>query len=92
MLVAETNQEETRLFFVTDSIEDNEEIFDTLEAAEAYIKTMPIETSEGEPSLPRLRICLVRNAYLEDYQEGQSWNYDDQADTFETIKTLEVAK
>lgn len=70
----------TRLFFVTDSHEDNEEIFETLEEAEFYIK------NEMDPGTGRrLRICLVNNAYR---QEDGSWNYDDLSNTFETVKEL----
>jgi hypothetical protein len=70
----------TRLFFVADSFESNEEIFETLEEAEFYVKE---ELDEG--SGRRLRICLVNNAYQ---QEDGKWNYDDQSNTFETVKEL----
>lgn len=73
-------EDATRLFFVTDSHEDNEEIFETLEDAEMHIKN---EMDEG--SGRRLRICLVNNAYRE--ADG-SWNYDDLSNTFETVKEL----
>lgn len=71
---------ETRVFFVTDGhiIDDdfqNEELHTTLEAAEQYAEEM---------SEPRIRVCLVRNAY----KEGGKWNYEDQSDTFETLKTI----
>lgn len=70
----------TRLFFVVDSLESNEEIFETLEEAEMYVKN---ELDEG--SGRRLRICLVNNAYKE---ENGSWNYEDFSNTFETVKEL----
>lgn len=71
----------TRLFFVTDSHEDNEELFETLEDAEMYIQN---EMDEGTGR--RLRICLVNNAYQE---EDGRWNYEDFSNTFETVKELE---
>lgn len=70
---------EVRLFFVTDSTEDNEEIFETLQEAEEYLK----RTKLGKN--PRIRICMVRNAYKED---NGGWNYDDYSDTFETVKVI----
>ena len=70
----------TRVFFVVDSVEDNEEIFETLEQAEAYFLSGLSET-EGR----RIRVCLVRNAYKED----GVWNYDDYSDTFTDIKTIQ---
>lgn len=70
----------TRLFFVTDSHEDNEEIFETLEDAEFYIKE-EMDAGTGR----RLRVCFVNNAY----QEDGRWNYEDKSNTFETIKELE---
>lgn len=76
------NDDSTRLFFVTDSHEENEELFETLEDAEFYIQN---EMDEGTGR--RLRICLVRNAYFDKDLNG--WNYDDQANTFETVKVLE---
>lgn len=72
-----SNTDETRLFFVTDGTEDDEEIFETLERAEAYYRTLD--------NKPRLYIAVVRNAY----QEGDDdWNYDDFSNTFEIIKFI----
>ena len=74
-----TNQ--TRLFFVVDSEEANEEIFTTLEEAKSYrIKT--IGTDKGS----RLFVALVRNAYYE--KDIKKWNYEDRSDTFTKIKNL----
>lgn len=67
---------EERLFWVTDSTEDNEEIFTCLQDAEEYIEA----TKFGAP--PRIRICVVRNAYQDERGE---WNYDDFANTFSTV-------
>lgn len=72
---------ETRVFFVTDgdivgNDNQNEELHETLEAAEKYAEEM---------SEPRIRVCLVRHAYK---QDDGSWNYEDVSDTFETIKTI----
>jgi hypothetical protein len=81
----------TRVFFVTDSLDNNEEIFETLEEAEEFLDTIP-EKRElddiGQSNERRLRICLVRHAYKE---ANGGWNYDDCVDTFETIKALTPA-
>ena len=73
----------TRVFFVTDSKEDNEELHTTLEGARAHLLSVMNSGTER-----RIRVCMVRNAY----QEGDRWNYDDQADTFTDIKLLEEDK
>lgn len=67
---------DTRLFFVVDSTEENEEIYETLEEA---------ESDSVNFTKPRIRVCIVRNSYREDNGE---WNYDDYLNTFETIKTI----
>ncbi len=72
---------DTRLFFVVDSRETHEELFETREKA---INRCDSLMTFGDD--PRLRICMVKNAY----RDGEGWNYDDQADTFETIKELGV--
>ena len=69
----------TRLFFVTDSVEDNEEIFETLEDAEEYVQATKFKAT------PRTRICMVKHAYREANGE---WNYDDLSNTFETVKVV----
>lgn len=71
---------DTRVFFVTDSKEDNEELHETLEQAQAYFLSS-MSSGTGR----RIRVCLVRNAY----QENGGWNYDDHPNTFFTIKVLE---
>jgi len=65
---------QTRIFFVTDSFESNEEIFETLEEAEAYFNKN-LRNEHGA----RIFVALVRNAYRED---SGRWNYDDYSDTF----------
>ena len=71
--------DDTRVFFVTDSPEDNEELFDTIEDAEEYIHATKFRGK------PRVRICVVKHAYIDDNGE---WNYDDEMDTFKTIKDV----
>jgi len=71
----------TRLFFVVDSKEDNEEIFETLEEAEAYLISVINSGNKG-----RLYIAMVRNAYYE--KDLKSWNYEDYSDTFNIIKVI----
>lgn len=71
---------DTRVFFVVDSIEDNEEIFETLEQAEAYM----ISALDYEDK-PRVYVAYVRNAFRE--KDG-SWNYDDLSDTFTFIQNV----
>ena len=71
--------DEVRLFFVTDSADDNEELFETLEDAREHVEATKFREE------PRLRICVVRNSYKEDNGE---WNYEDHSDTFTTIKEI----
>lgn len=71
---------ETRLFFVVDTIEKNEEIFTTLGEAQKYYGT--VKNEDGA----RLYIGMVKNAYQED---GGTWNYEDFSDTFEIVQVLE---
>lgn len=76
---------DTRLFYVTDSVESNEEIFETYQEARDYMLKLEADNQE----LVRLRICEVNNAYREttkDSKTGASWNYDDRSDTFLTVK------
>lgn len=75
------NKQETRLFYVVDSIDKNEEIFETLEKAEEYyLKNI----NEDEPQ--RVYIAFVKNAYYE--EDLKEWNYEDFSDTFTIIKFL----
>lgn len=74
-------QNKTRLFFVVSSEESNEELFTTLESAEAY-RLSVIGTDRGSS----LRVALVRNTYYE--RDIKRWNYEDKADTFNFIKYL----
>ena len=75
----------TRVFFVVDSIEDNEEIFETKEEAVNWLNGI------AKKNKPRIYIAIVKNAYKEhDYigKKELGWNYDDRSDTFEIIKLL----
>lgn len=75
-----------KLFFVVDnvrdynSIQDNEEIFEFLEDAEAY------RISAYGPLKGRIRIAIVRNYFREEDLGG--WNYEDRSNTFKFITTL----
>lgn len=80
--MSETN-DQVRVFFVTDSSIDNEELHETLEQAQNF--------EVQDEKTKRIRVCLVRNAYRE-LPLGKSWNYNDLSDTFETIKTLKEHK
>ena len=77
-----TIQTYTRLFFVVDSWNDNEEIYETLEQAEKLYYLLEKENSPN--CKPRLYIAMVKNAY----QEGSGWNYDDFSDTFQIIEII----
>lgn len=72
----------TRVFFVVDGAHTNEELFETLEAAQEHEDSLQAGGEENT----RIRVCIVRNAYRE--SDG-GWNYDDQSNTFEEIKTIE---
>lgn len=77
----EDGEKATRVFFVvdgpvTDLANQNDELFETLEQAEAYAETV---------EYARIRICIVRHAFKE---VNGLWNYDDNSDTFEVIKTI----
>ena len=65
----------TRLFWVVDSPEDNEEIFATREEADKYAS----ETYDKKTPY-RIYIAEVNNYYYDEQLNG--WNYDDLADTF----------
>jgi hypothetical protein len=71
----------TRVFFVIDSLKDNEEIFETQEEALKYSAKHFSITNE-----PRLYIAIVENAYKE---KNGKWNYDDCYGTFDIIKHLD---
>lgn len=72
----------TRVFFVVDAPDINEELFTELELAADEANELAKLGNEA-----RVRICLVRHAYYEEELAG--WNYDDWADTFETVKVIE---
>lgn len=71
--MSETNT--ARLFWVVDSPEDNQEIFQTRAEADAYAQTT---YSKQEPY--RIYIAEVKNYYWDEQANG--WNYDDVHDTF----------
>lgn len=71
----------TRVFYVVDSEEDNEELFETLEGAEAHLVSVINSGVKG-----RLYIAQVRNAYREPIND--EWNYEDRSDTFNIIQIL----
>lgn len=75
--------EDARLFFVVDSYESNEEIFETLIMAKQYFENV-VKDEDGA----RVYVGLVRNSYKEFDKKGNmiGWNYDDQADTFTLIQ------
>lgn len=77
--------EHTRLFYVVDAPEVNEEIFETLSEAQAEYDEM-----EKLDIGTRLYIAEVKHAYIE---EGGAlhglWNYDDYSNTFNIIKILQ---
>jgi len=67
-------QEQTRLFFVVESLTANAEIFETLESANGYRDFLRSKNHE----LIRVYPAIVRNAYRDDTR----WNYEDASDTF----------
>lgn len=67
-----------RVFFVVDSVEDNEEIFETFAEAEKMYRMI------DEVYKPRLYVALVEHAY----KENDMWTYSDQSDTFDLVKVL----
>ena len=73
---------DTRLFYVVDAIENNKEIYDTLEEAERNYKDLDVQ----KDNKPRLYIAEVRNAYYE--TDLNAWNYEDLSDTFNIIKII----
>lgn len=72
---------ETRLFFVTCSDESNEELHETLELAERYVKR-----NFKNDHNPHIFIGIVKHSYYDHLSNG--WNYEDRADTFELVKLL----
>lgn len=69
---------ETRLFYVVDSTDSNEEIFETFEEAKDFEAKL---LSQGVK--PRIAVSMVKNAYRED---SGAWNYEDTADTFDVVR------
>lgn len=77
----------TRVFFVVDDIDQDEEIFETLQEAQKYYSEI------NSRHQPRLYIALVNNAYKDiqpstDSGLSDRWNYNDLSDTFEIIKII----
>lgn len=77
-----TNQ--TRVFFVVDSLEANEQLFTTYGEAKRFYQELQADKHE----LARIRVCLVNNAYQEHDGGKMFWNYEDKSDTFTTVETL----
>ena len=73
---------ETRLFFVVDADNVNEEIFETLEHASEFANSLK-ELNVGT----RVRICLVRNTFT----SKSGYQYEDLANTFETVSDITSA-
>lgn len=73
---------ETRVFFVVDSKDDNEEIYTSLE--EANLAFDKLKGREGK----RLYIAYVRNSYFTIDGRNGKWNYDDHSDTFNIIRII----
>jgi DNA polymerase II large subunit len=76
------NENQTRVFFVVDAIENNEELYTTLEQAEHAYNELDVRKEDK----PRLYIALVRNAFYE--EDLDCWNYNDQINTFNIIKII----
>jgi len=79
IISAEYNRsdETPKLFYVVDPQEKNREIFETLEEAEEFAKSIK------EPF--KISIADVRNYYLEN---NGKWNYEDKIDTFKIRSTI----
>ena len=69
----------SKLFFVVDDEDTNEEIFEYYEQAVDYCNSLSGKNI-------RIRISIVRN-YFKD-KEDDWWNYEDLSDTFEFIKEI----
>lgn len=74
---------ETKLFFVVDSLESNEEIFETYGEAFEHYKEL---VNKGDEEMAMMRVCLVNNAY----KDEAGWNYDDRDDTFTTLRHITI--
>jgi hypothetical protein len=74
----ETN---TRVFFVTDSVESEPELFQTYGEAVNYAELLKNDNHE----LVRVCVRLINNAYQENDGGLISWNYEDLSDTFGDI-------
>jgi hypothetical protein len=76
--------DDTRLFFVVEGVDTNEEIFETLETATSYFHEVVKEDKA------RVYVGLVRNAYEETDRSGKKigWNYEDFSNTFTIIKDV----
>lgn len=70
----------TRVFYIVDSLEDNEELYETREGAEKAFDLLKKEDK------PRLYIAMVRNAFREAI--NGEWNYEDRSDTFRIVYNL----
>jgi hypothetical protein len=75
-------KDETRVFFVVDSVDTNEELFETLEIAQWWAADL----LNRKKQVPRIRVAIVKHAFMDD----GVWNYDDQADTFQFVHTIQI--
>lgn len=72
---------ETRIFFVTEGIETNRELHETLEDAQAQYKNIPDEDQ------PQILACMVWDAFWE--EDLGVWNYEDHPRTFTDLKVID---
>ncbi len=76
----------TRLFFVTESKEDNEELHETLEAARNYING---SNDVNDSATMVIWIAVCTTAYPEEQYDGTiRWNYEDNMNCFTKIKQI----
>jgi hypothetical protein len=76
------NENLTRLFFVVEGEESNQELFETKEEADACYNFL---TNFGNDYHAKMYIAMVKNTYR-DPDSNYQWSYEDLADTFEIIK------
>lgn len=79
-IIRNTQQDQTRLFFVTETETENKKLHETLDQADDYTHKRILETV-------KISICIVKNAYYE--TDLKLWNYEDRADTFEIIRQIQ---
>jgi hypothetical protein len=74
-------KDNSRVFFVTDSLEAEAELFETYREAMNYADLLKKDNHE------QIRVCirLINNAYKEHDGGRIFWNYEDLSDTFGEI-------